>query len=183
MTDQTLAKLAEAVQRLDQRLQSLEAKQADIQRKAEVVQAAAKAWRPLMRVQSDVLISNDLGETCRVPLTVLRPLIAGRPLDLDLREGEDDMVELRDPHGRLVVVLPRLALLALPKIAASAELTKLMTGSLTATSGVASRSCTPATVATRITQPRALAELRATGRGPREGSPSTAPVVKDDQEG
>ncbi len=126
MSDQTLAKLAQTVQSLDQRLQSLEAKQADIQRRAELVQAATKAWRPLLRLQSDLVVTNEAGTTARVPLSVCRTISAGRPLDLELRDAAGDMVELRDHGGRVLATLPRLALLALPRLLSTTDATQLL---------------------------------------------------------
>lgn len=185
MADKTLAhavaRLAETVRTLDQRLAALEERHADIQRKAEAVNAASKAWKAQMRVQGDVLLANDMAETCRVPLAVLRPLLAGRPLDLELREGRDDMVELVDHGARVLARLPRLALLALPKIVASPELAKLLTS--TTTPGVASRSCASRSPATRSPHSPPPAELRATGHGSRGCMIATAPSIQQDQEG
>jgi hypothetical protein len=134
-----------------------------------------------MRVQSDLLISSEAGETCRVPLVVLRPLAAGRPLDLELRDAAGDTVELLDPRGRLVASLPRMALLALPRIAASPELTRML-GSSTTTPGVASRSCSGSSPATRFNHSRPDAGNKPTGGGSYGRSPTTAPTVKSDQE-
>ena len=122
---QTVAQLAQAVEAMGERLAALEAARADLERRAEVVGAASKAWKPLMRIQGDLLLSSEAGTTCRVPLSVCRTLAAGKALDLDVRESGAD-VELVDHAGRVVASLPRVALLALPRLLSSPETTQLM---------------------------------------------------------
>ena len=129
MADRTLAdavvQLAQAVEDLSARVVALEAARADLERKAEIVQAAQRSWRPLMRVQGDLMIASEAGDTARVPLSVCRALAAGRALDLDV-EHEGEAVRLVDHAGRVVAVLPRAALLALPRVLTSSETTRLL---------------------------------------------------------
>ncbi|MCW8138510.1 MAG: hypothetical protein KIT58_06360 [Planctomycetota bacterium] len=129
MADRTLAdavvKLAQAVEGLSARVAALEAAKGDLERRAEVVQAAQRSWRPLMRVQGDLMIASEAGDTARVPLSVCRALAAGRALDLDVAH-EGEVVRLLDHAGRAVAVLPRAALLALPRVLASSETTRLL---------------------------------------------------------
>lgn len=97
------------------RVEALEAAKADTERRAEIVQAAQRSWRPLLRVQGDLLLASEAGETCRVPLSVARTLAAGRPLDLDVIQQGDE-ARLVDHAGRVVARLPGAALLALPRV-------------------------------------------------------------------
>lgn len=125
MADRTLAQLTQAVEDLTARVVALEEAKSEVERKAEIVQAAQRSWRPLMRVQGDLMIASEAGDTVRVPLSVCRALAAGRALDLDvLHEGE--AVRLVDHAGRVVAVLPRAALLALPRVLTSSETTRLL---------------------------------------------------------
>ena len=125
MADRTLAQLEHAVEVLTARVVALEAARTDLERRHEVVQAAQRSWRPLMRVQGDLMIASEAGDTARVPLSVCRALAAGRALDLDV-EHDGEVVRLVDHAGRAVAVLPRAALLALPRVLASSETTRLL---------------------------------------------------------
>ena len=125
MADRTLAQLEHALGVLTARVATLEEARGDLERKAEIVHAAQRSWRPLMRVQGDLLLASEAGDTARVPLSVCRALAAGRALDLDVvHEGE--AVRLVDHAGRVVASLPRVALLALPRVLTSSETTRLL---------------------------------------------------------
>lgn len=125
MADRTLAQLEHALEVLTTRVAALEAAKSDLERRHEFVQAAQRSWRPLMRIQGDLLLASEAGETCRVPLSVCRALAAGRALDLDV-EHDGEAVRLVDHAGRAVAVLPRVALLALPRVLTSSETTRLL---------------------------------------------------------
>ncbi len=169
MADRTLAQLAQAVEVLTTRVAALEEARADLERRHEIVQAAQRSWRPLMRIQGDLLLASEAGDTARVPLSVCRALAAGRALDLDV-EHEGEVVRLVDHGGRVAAVLPRAALLALPRVLTSPEATKLL--GATTTTGVGCRRLSRTTSTTSSDSP----ENRATGPAPRRNSsPTTGP--------
>ncbi|MBX3468660.1 MAG: hypothetical protein KF878_17440 [Planctomycetes bacterium] len=161
-----VVQLGQVVEDLSARVAALEAARADLERKTEVVQAAQRSWRPLMRVQGDLMIASEAGDTARVPLSVCRALAAGRALDLDVAH-EGELVRLVDHGGRAVATLPRVALLALPRVLGSPEASKLL--GATTTTGVGCRSRSRTTGTTR----RESAENRTTGSVPRRNSSTT----------
>lgn len=154
MADRTLAQLEHALEVLAARVVALEEARADLERKTEIVQAAQRSWRPLMRVQGDLMLASEAGDTARVPLSVCRALAAGRALDLDVaHDGEH--VRLVDHAGRVVAVLPRATLLALPRVLASPEATKLLGATTTTGVGCRRRSRTTGTTSSGSPENRA----------------------------
>lgn len=108
------------------RIQAIEVRIADLDRKNEIVNAGQRAWRPVMVTRSDLLLMSDAGERGTLSLSAARILAAGGQLDVERREKANDRVELVDVRGRVVGDLPHSALLNLPRVLASAEASRLL---------------------------------------------------------
>lgn len=121
-----LEKIAELVDDLRARVQVIEGRQADLARKHETVAGAQRTWTPIMVVRDDLVLASGAAETARIPLSVVRTLQAGRPLDVEVRDDGGDEVELRDVRDRVIARLPRLAYVALPRVVTSPETRKLL---------------------------------------------------------
>jgi hypothetical protein len=109
-----LAKLAQAVTSLADRVERLEKARAESERTNEVLQAAQRSWRVLAQVRDRLLIGTEAGDLAQIPVAVAKVLAAGRPLDLDAREAGAD-VELLDRDGRVAACLSKAALLGVGK--------------------------------------------------------------------
>lgn len=109
-----LAKLAQAVTALADRVEVLERRVTEAEQRAGVMDAASRSWRVLAQVRDRLLIGTDAGDLAQIPVTVARVLADGRPLDLDAREAGAD-VELLDRSGRVTTRLSKAALLGVGK--------------------------------------------------------------------
>ncbi len=122
----SVTSLARAVEDLGRRVLALEALRADLERRSELVHAASRSWRALLRAQTDLVLASDAGVVARVPVTLARLVAAGRALDVEVREVDSETVELVDVHGRVAAALPRAALLALPRVLSQPDAGRLL---------------------------------------------------------
>lgn len=125
---------------LEARVAALEARQDEIVRRSELVASAGRQWRPVLAARGQLVVASDAGEVGHVPLAIVRTLLQGRPLDIEVRDAGVEHVELVDRHGAVVAKLTRATLVALPRIAASAEVGRLVASMTTAGVGCRSRS-------------------------------------------
>jgi len=154
---------------LEARVAALEARHDELTRRSELVASAGRQWRPVLAARGQLVVASDAGEVGHVPLAIVRTLLQGRPLDVDVRDAGVEHVELVDRRGAVVATLTRATLVALPRIAASAEVGRLVASM--ATAGVGSRSCSLNGPATDGSGAR---DSRATGpSGPVQGSRSS----------
>ncbi len=169
---------------LEARVAALEARQDEIARVAEIVASAGRTWKPVLAARGQLVVASDAGEVGHVPLAIVRTLLQGRPLDVDVRDAGVEHVELVDRRGAVVAKLTRATLVALPRIAASAEVGRLIASMTTAEVG--SRSCSLNGPATAGSGPRDLAATAPSGsvQGSRTPPrPGTGPSSACDEEG
>lgn len=117
--------LARVVEGLSAKVAALEARAADVERQHTIVQAARASWKPQLVARNKLVLVSDAGDFAVVPLSLVRALHAGRPLDLDVEEHEGDVV-LVDAAGGVVANMPRAAFMALPRVVATQELRRLL---------------------------------------------------------
>lgn len=113
------------------RVDALEARLAEAERRAGTIAAVQRTWRVVMQARGDLVVATDAGDLARVPVAVARVIAAGRALDVSVEEDGDDVL-LVDPRGRVVARLSRAAFLVLPKALAAWARECQSRGSLTA---------------------------------------------------
>lgn len=118
--------LLDRVQNVADRVQALESARFDLERKHEVVQAAGRSWRALLRAQGDLVLASEAGVVARLPVPLARVLAAGRAADVEVRDVDAETVALVGVQGREITTLPRAALLALPRVLSQPDTTRLL---------------------------------------------------------
>lgn len=136
----------EALVTLAARVTALEARHDELARRAELVAAAARQWRPVFAARGQLVVTSDAGDVAHVPIVLVGSVRGGRSLDVEVRDAGREHVEIVDRGGKVLSVLPRALIVALPRIAASPEVERLL-GHMAA-SGLASRSCSSSQPAT-----------------------------------
>lgn len=126
-TAKALDELALQLAGLRDRVQRLEARAAEIDRRAEVVASASRSWRAVMVTRSCLVLTSDAGDRGTIAVDAARLLAAGKRLDAEVGDAEGgSRVQLVDARKRIVADVPRAALTLLPKILASPDAIKLL---------------------------------------------------------
>lgn len=118
--------IARLVDDISGRVEAIEERLADLDTKAATVAAARQVWRPVLVSRAKLLLMSEAGDRGSIDLAAAKALAAGKQLDVDVGDAEEDRVQLVDPRGRVVADLPQAALLSLRKTLTSVDAAGLL---------------------------------------------------------
>jgi hypothetical protein len=108
-----MADMKDFIRALADRVQALEERAAEIDRKDALVRAAEGSWTPACEVQGTLILRNGAGANAAIPVALAYRLKQSLELDAEFVEFEDeedeeaDMVGFVDQHGKELARFPR----------------------------------------------------------------------------